>query len=641
MPRHQTLTGTLLRAGLLLACSLGVAQAQVTCFISADPAIRNLQEMAARDATTTLPLLQKELVAARSAAQPDPTRIASLLAVQAQSYSILELDSSARDSALAGMALVPDVNDPVHLELLSVHSENVYGEASIDAAVKSLEAARARLAPDSALDSCLRIALGTAQYRQDRSEVAIVHLMQAYQTAQQFDWKVQRRNAASQMSKVMRDMGDYTQALALNAEVVEFDTAQSASLSESVSRYLRGSILKEMREFPAAIDEFKKARQLSVELDDTQGIAFADMDICAVQVEIGQLAEARKRCDNAVRIFTAAKTRHLVKESRSGLAHIDLEEGHAGRALATLNELLANGAADVPPRDVARLFRLRSRANAALGNYREAHADLEEFLRRTIAADEARRLRQVATLQARFETNRQLERNTELKRELDGAQTRQKEQKRWTAIAIGTGALIITMLTIHAISIRRHRKQLAELANNDSLTGLPNRRHTYEQGKAAMARAAAARLPLTVAIVDLDHFKSINDRCGHAAGDNVLRAFASVCRDSIRSTDIIGRWGGEEFLIVMPGATLDVALIALERLRGLALRIKLPAAGAGLQVGMSAGLAALEVNVKTLDELIARADAALYKAKHEGRDLVRIAEEDFDTASSGVLRALR
>jgi len=626
---------------LLLAGCVGAAQAQVTCFISTDPVIRNLQEMAARDATTTLPLIQAALDAARGAKPTDPKRVASLLAVQAQSYSILELDSDARDAALAGMTLVPDVNDPIHLELMSVHSENVYGKASIDAAVKSLETARSRLVPDSALDSCLRIALGTAQFRQDRADLAIVNLMKAYQTAQQYDWKVQRRNAASQMSKVMRDMGDYTQALALNSEVVEFDSAQNASLSLSVSRYLRGSILKEMHEFPGAIEEFKKARDLSVELDDIQGIAFSDMDICAVQVEIGELTEARKRCDNAVRIFTAAKTMHLVKESRSGLAHIDLEEGHPARALVTLNELLMNGAADVPPRDVARLFHLRSRANSALGNYREAHADLAESVRRTTAADEARRIRQVATLRARFETNRQLERNVELKRELEGAQTRQTEQKRWTAIAIGTGALIITMLMIHAISIRRHRKQLAHLANNDSLTGLPNRRHTYEQGKAAMARAAEDRRPMTVAVVDLDHFKSINDRCGHAAGDNVLRAFASVCRESIRSTDIIGRWGGEEFLIVMPGATLDVALIALERLRGLALRIKLPPAGVGLQVGMSAGLASLESNVKTLDELIARADAALYKAKHEGRDLVRIAVEDFDKASSGVLRALR
>ncbi|HEU5135896.1 MAG TPA: diguanylate cyclase [Steroidobacteraceae bacterium] len=626
---------------LLLVSGIGAAQAQVTCFISTDPVIRKLQELAARDATATLPLLQTELATARAASPVDQRRIASLLAVQAQSYSILELDSSARESALAGMALVPDVNDPVHLELLSVHSENVYGEASIDAAIKSLEAARTQLVPDSALDSCLRIALGTAQYRQDRSDLAIVNLMQAYQTAQQFAWNVQRRNAASQISKVMRDMGDYTQALALNAEVIEFDTAQNASLSLSVSRYLRGSILKEMREFPAAIDQFAKARELSVELDDIQGIAFSDMDICAVQVQLGEFAEARKRCENAQRIFTAAKSWHLVKESRSGLASIDLEEGHTARALATLNELLANGAADVPPRDVPALFQLRSRANATLGNFREAHADLNEYLRRTTAVNDTRRIKQVATLRARFETNRQLERNAELKRELDGAKTRQMEQKRWTAIAIGTGALIIALLVIHAISMRRHRQQLAQLANSDSLTGLPNRRHTYEKGKAAMEKAAEERRPLTVAVVDLDHFKSINDRCGHAAGDNVLREFASVCRESIRSTDIIGRWGGEEFLIVMPGATLDVALIALERLRGLALRIALPPTGAGLQVGLSAGLASLEASVKTLDELIARADAALYKAKHEGRDLVRIAAEDFDNASSGVLRALR
>jgi diguanylate cyclase (GGDEF)-like protein len=191
------------------------------------------------------------------------------------------------------------------------------------------------------------------------------------------------------------------------------------------------------------------------------------------------------------------------------------------------------------------------------------------------------------------------------------------------------------------ISIRRHRRELAKLANTDSLTGLPNRRRTYELGKAAMANAVETQLPLTVAVVDLDHFKSINDRFGHAGGDRVLQEFARVCRESIREQDILGRWGGEEFLIVMPGASLDVALVALARVRALALRIELPGLGAGLQVCLSAGLAALEPKVKSLDELIARGDAALYRAKHEGRDMVRVAEESFDAAPSGVRRALR
>jgi diguanylate cyclase (GGDEF)-like protein len=633
--------GKLLCAALVLASFTCAAQAQTSCFISADPTILRLQLMAARDATTTLPLVQAELDAIGKLPERDTNRMASLLAVQAQSYGVLELDSDARASAAAGMALVPDVTNPIYVELLSTHADNVYDHAGIDTAIKKVEAARTLLEPDSAAEACLRISLGTLQYRQDRADLAVVNLMHAYQTGVVHERLVQRMIAASALSKVMRDMGDFTQALALNAEVIEWNTAQEASLSLSVTRFLRGSILKEMHEYPAAIVEFVKARDLSVQLDDSQGIAFSDMDLCEVQIELGQLREARQRCENALRLFTIARSNDVVKRTRAALAHIDLEEGHAASALKTLNEILQNGAADMSPRDVAPLFKLRARANAAMGNFRESYDDIDEALRRTIAAEESRRIRQAATLSARFETDRQLERNGELNRELEVAQERQRLQNRWTLIAVGVGAIVILLMTIQLMSIRRHRRQLALLANQDGLTSLPNRRHTYELASAAMAKAASAQKPLTVAVIDLDHFKSINDRCGHAAGDRVLQDFARVCRQSLRDGDIFGRWGGEEFLLVMPGATLDVAVIALERLRTVALGIQLPVAGAGLRVGLSAGLAPYEANITSLDELIARADAALYKAKHEGRDLVRIAEESHDIVTSGVRRQLR
>jgi diguanylate cyclase (GGDEF)-like protein len=287
------------------------------------------------------------------------------------------------------------------------------------------------------------------------------------------------------------------------------------------------------------------------------------------------------------------------------------------------------------------LFKLRSRANAALGKYSNSYLDLDEYVRRITAVDEARRLRQVATLRARFETDRELDRNLELNQQLLAAQARQVQQNRWTMIAIGIGALVIALLTFQLNAIRRHRRQLALLANQDGLTGLPNRRHTYELATAAMARCAAPQVPLTVAVIDLDHFKAINDRCGHASGDKVLQEFARVTRESLRDSDVFGRWGGEEFLLVMPGASLEVAIVALERLRELALKIPLPATGAGLRVALSAGLATHEPGVTTLDELIARADVALYHAKRDGRDLVRIADENYATASSGVRRALR
>ena len=145
---------------------------------------------------------------------------------------------------------------------------------------------------------------------------------------------------------------------------------------------------------------------------------------------------------------------------------------------------------------------------------------------------------------------------------------------------------------------------------------------------------------MAIAIIDMDHFKIINDRCGHAAGDFVLKEFARLGRESIRETDVLGRWGGEEFLLIMPQADLEFALASLERMRTLVFGIHLPASGAGLRVSLSAGLATSLKHGRSLDELIARADSALYVAKNEGRDLVRVADENF-LATTAIRRAIR
>ena len=172
------------------------------------------------------------------------------------------------------------------------------------------------------------------------------------------------------------------------------------------------------------------------------------------------------------------------------------------------------------------------------------------------------------------------------------------------------------------------------------MTGLPNRRRTAELATAALAAATDTQTQLALAIIDMDHFKIINDRCGHATGDFVLKEFARLGRECLRPTDVLGRWGGEEFLLIMPGATLEFALASLERMRTLVFGIHLPASGAGLRVSLSAGLATNLRHGRSLDEMIARADAALYAAKNEGRDLVRIADENH-LSTTGIRRAIR
>ena len=147
------------------------------------------------------------------------------------------------------------------------------------------------------------------------------------------------------------------------------------------------------------------------------------------------------------------------------------------------------------------------------------------------------------------------------------------------------------MLIYFLIANRRYRHQLVKLASVDSLTGLPNRRRTAELAEAALQAASVTKMPVTIALIDMDHFKAINDRWGHATGDHVLKEFARAGREVLRESDILGRWGGEEFLLVMPDTPLEFALSSLERLRALVFAIRLPSSGSGLRVSLSAGLA--------------------------------------------------
>jgi diguanylate cyclase (GGDEF)-like protein len=632
---------------ILLFCALLPSRSSASCIANPDPEVRQIQTLIAKNAVQALKQIQRRLDGMRDdapAVAQNTARRASLYAARAQAYEILERSSEARGSAAAGLKLATNVFDPVHLELLSADAENVDDEAGIAAAVKDIEAARTAQAPDSRAAICLLITRGLLEHRQDRADLAIVTLTQAYRASAGPALTEPHALSAAVLSVVMRSMGDYAQALALNQEEIDWQTSHGATLSLSVSRFMRGQILKLMGSYRDAIVEFEQARKLSVVLDDQQGIAYDDLRICEAHIELGELESAQRECESAGRIFAASNAPDSVKETLALQARIDLGWGRADKALATLNGVLDQNGADMPPLYVAALYESRARANAALHDYRNAYGDLREYTQRYTAANEAERHRQAGALRARFETDHEIERNASLKRELALSQeqaNRQARQLRWNAIVAATGVCVIALLMYFLVANIRYRMQMVQLASQDGLTGLPNRRRVAEFATAASQTARALRRPLAIAIIDLDHFKMINDCCGHATGDAVLKEFARVSGGALRPGDLLGRWGGEEFLLVMPESTLEVAAATLERLRTLMFGIRLPASGAGLRVSLSAGIAAFDANVRSLDELIARADAALYAAKSAGRDCVRIADASLITGSHASRRALR
>ncbi len=165
-------------------------------------------------------------------------------------------------------------------------------------------------------------------------------------------------------------------------------------------------------------------------------------------------------------------------------------------------------------------------------------------------------------------------------------------------------------------------EQLREQALCDPLTGLYNRRYLDEFFERELARVQRENLPLAVALIDLDHFKRLNDECGHLVGDDVLKAVAQHLLDNLRSTDAVFRIGGEEFLLILPGADPDEASARLQSICSQLAAREIATRGGDQRVTLSAGLAYWPQQGRALDELLHAADAALYQAKRTGRNRV-------------------
>ncbi len=175
-----------------------------------------------------------------------------------------------------------------------------------------------------------------------------------------------------------------------------------------------------------------------------------------------------------------------------------------------------------------------------------------------------------------------------------------------------------------ALTLRRSKlyKDVERLAITDSLTDVYTRRYFLERFEEEIKRAAAKKIKLSFIMLDVDHFKMVNDQFGHLTGDYVLKEISLIIKENIREIDFVGRYGGEEFCIVLPETDLEGAFLVAERIRKSAQDRLIKAYDASVRITLSLGISTFPSHGKQTDELIDKADWALYRAKTQGRNRI-------------------
>ena len=183
---------------------------------------------------------------------------------------------------------------------------------------------------------------------------------------------------------------------------------------------------------------------------------------------------------------------------------------------------------------------------------------------------------------------------------------------------MSNGGRMLTYVDI--TDLNEKATMLERLATTDPLTGLYNRRHFLDALDAEWSRFQRYYRSVSVLMLDIDHFKSVNDRYGHAVGDEAIKAVAAACNQGKRKSDLVGRIGGEEFAVLLPETSLSRAKLVAERIRKRAMAIRLNAHQVQFAVTVSIGIAEASVSMSGIDALMGAADQALYQAKDEGRN---------------------
>lgn len=374
-----------------------------------------------------------------------------------------------------------------------------------------------------------------------------------------------------------------------------------------------------------AILELKQALALARQMSDRQSEATALLGLAEVY-------NGKREYQPALDALGPAGTAFTSVSDQSSMAMLHLQYGiaHAGIgqhkvALTDYATAEAGFTADRNVRYLAQLYAARARSDYALGLLQATVEDLQRTINANAELDLRARRQDTILMSYQFDTARRDLENRRLAADaaLGRAQIDSLEQiRRWQRLALLLGGVLTLLLAWLVMRQIQHLRRYKRMAMTDVLTGVSNRRGIEKLLAEEVKRAHESGHELSLLHLDVDDFKEINDSHGHQLGDWALLRIVAACKDALRQFDRLGRWGGDEFYVVLPNTGADASVLVAERLRSNVEALNMDDICPQLRVSVSVGISRLRLGEMTADAMIRRADVALYRAKHGGNNRV-------------------
>jgi diguanylate cyclase (GGDEF)-like protein len=467
---------------------------------------------------------------------------------------------------------------------------------------------------------------GENRHYQGRYDEALSDLGRAFALYSVVDDKVGRRYTLNAMANLYSDaqVGEFDKAIEYYRELLVSEEAAGAKGAIATTLFNIASAYEEKGDYDASLRDFQRALALDREIGEHESVAEGERAVGRVLLAQGRPQEALPMIDRALAYFVEKGNADAQGRTRITRAHALRKLGRLDEAMRAIDLSLAHFGERDNWRYLVSVRRERAEILAARGEWRAAYTEAQEL--RTVEARLEKGLMKERTsrLRVQFDAARKEEQNAALRAdnqrrvaELNSA--RHARNLQWLVILIG--AALLAVFGIMAFQQLRKNRRMRSLAMTDDLTGLPNRRHILEYLDEQRKASVDGDAPLALIAFDIDHFKRINDVHGHAGGDRVLASVSRIIAPHLRSSDRLGRVGGEEFLVVLPDTSLPDAHMVAERLRTIIESTALEGLPNDLRMTASFGVAKRLINddAKTI---LKRADDALYRAKREGRNRV-------------------